>query len=1085
MTRTKALGLAGVALCAIGCGLVPGVPVPAAVWNPNFSDTKPNQVRRSEKMDERDMVGIMTSASAYPDGWVTFVVRPEGAKVPFRLVAYDYVNKEVARVASPDGGAASITVPITPNMLAMFRMVPIGSRFDPPDGVGVLYRGEAATAANQIKLPVYSFVPIAVRDASGATAEQFAALAMPADAATRTASAAPLQPEPERRTILGGLLSVPGKAKVAPAANAPPAARTANAPGSMIAGPAAGSRLASGSTAPGVAAGPVAGSVPAAASIAAAPVKSWGALGQMAGTVWTNDIQALQFEWVTPNETMLITRKGLYGEIQTVVSGSADGKGLRYVSRDVYAGDQYEGQISASNGKLALRYDAAGRISCKLPKPGQPLNCDVQSRVGDSWSPSTTAYAVSNAAGAKTMLAALPGVFPPRPAGKYDRKLGPFVYMGTGRWIDPKTAQRANISGGRGASGISLQVAAPGTIKSYLFNEGADGRLVATLNNASDKNPQGTQASVLEVVAGGAARICYNHYGVYCDVWRLSADGRKVMQELNGARYVYEQVALPARDPAKDGLLGMLDERVFRNAQGQTLEFKNYAAPGGPRTVSIMRYRNSGYLQSSCFTKMPDSLHCSVTSQNEGSGREYDAKLTEDGPDRFAYDGRVYMIADNGDLVATSSGGGKEIFKASSAGELAYIQQAYDDSERVRGAYVSRQMAQESRDAFWRGVAQGIAEMPNTMRQWQRDNAFLAPTDWSQRIPAAAGNVGGGNGARVATGGAAGQVGGYAQSMGSTIFVPMAPETPAQRMQREEIERYEIRKRLYGDKDADYGPSAQVKAATAALEASRDEAAKREVARAEDEAKAAEDDARQKEEDAVKAGDEKAIADARKAAAEARETARKAQEEVAQAKAKADADARAEASRKRQEDEALAEKKRIEKAKADEAKRKEDEDKRARAQMAAATVSGEMYYGPFGPRREPQSGPGQGSLSKQVFGIAGCYANGVQVRYNLSGLMGEAVVNGSWSWSSNEKCSLPSNTVVWLKLQSGNAMGYVRLDPAVPAANAGYGYTSASSPAWSQLICSFRGSGPTTCLDEKRAREMWGSAIITGFEIAW
>jgi hypothetical protein len=1066
MTRTKALALASAALCVIGGGL--REPAPAAVWNPNFSNTQPNQLRRSEKMDERDVVGIMTSATNYPDGWVTFVVRPEGAKVPFRLVAYDYFNKEVARVSSADGGAASITVPVTPGMVAMFRMVPIGSRFDPPQDVGALYRGEAATAANQIKLPVYSFAPIAVRDANGATAEQLAALAMPADVGTRTASAAPLPPEPARRTILGGLLSIPGGSAPAKAASVAPA-------------PAATPRTASASPAAAPAA-----TVPTSAPVAAAPVKSWGALAQMAGTVWINDIQALQFDWVTPNETMLITRKGLYGEIQTVVSGSADGKGLRYVSRDVYAGDQYEGQLSASNGKLALRYDAAGRISCKLPKPGQPLNCDVQSRVGDSWSPSTTAYAVSNPAGAKTMLAALPGVFPPRPAGKYDRKLGPFVYMGTGRWIDPKTAQRANISGGRGASGISLQVAAPGTFKSFLFNEGSDGRLVATLNNASDKNPQGTQASVLEVVGGGAARICYNHYGAYCDVWRLSADGRKVMQELNGARYVYEQVALPARDPAKDGLLGMLDERVFRNAQGQTLEFKNYAAPGGPRTVSIMRYRNNGYLQSSCFTKMPDSLHCSVTSQNfDGNGREYDAKLTEDGLDRFAYDGRVYTMADNGDLIATSSGGGKEIFKASSAGELAYIQQAYDDSERVRGAYVSRQMAQESRDAFWRGVAQGIAEMPNTMKQWQRDNAFLAPTDWSQRIPAASGNTGGGNGTRVSTGGAAGQVGGYAQSMGSTIFVPMAPETPAQRMQREEIERYEIRKRLYGDKDADYGPSATEKAAADRVAYLKDEAAKREVEQAEEEAKAAEEKARQAESDASSAKDEKAAIEARKAAAEARETARKAQEEAAQAKAKADADARAEASRKRQEDEALAEKKRIEKAKADEAKRKEDEDKRARAQMAAVTISGEMYYGPFGPRREPQSGPGQGSLSKQVFGIAGCYANGVQVRYNLSGLMGEAVVNGSWSWSSNEKCSLPSNTVVWLKLQSGNAMGYVRLDPAVPAANAGYGYTSASSPAWSQLICSFRGSGPTTCLDEKRAREMWGSAIVTGFEIAW
>jgi hypothetical protein len=137
------------------------------------------------------------------------------------------------------------------------------------------------------------------------------------------------------------------------------------------------------------------------------------------------------------------------------------------------------------------------------------------------------------------------------------------------------------------------------------------------------------------------------------------------------------------------------------------------------------------------------------------------------------------------------------------------------------------------------------------------------------------------------------------------------------------------------------------------------------------------------------------------------------------------------------------------------------------------------------PDKLTPAAPGQGTMTKRMLGVADCQASSVSARWNLSGIMGEPVVNGTWSWEGRAGCSPPHTTVVWLLLTSDYGHGWVQLDPGVPAAGGGYGYTSAGSPSWNQLICGFRGSAPTMCLDERTAKAVWSTSKVVDFQVSW
>lgn len=132
------------------------------------------------------------------------------------------------------------------------------------------------------------------------------------------------------------------------------------------------------------------------------------------------------------------------------------------------------------------------------------------------------------------------------------------------------------------------------------------------------------------------------------------------------------------------------------------------------------------------------------------------------------------------------------------------------------------------------------------------------------------------------------------------------------------------------------------------------------------------------------------------------------------------------------------------------------------------------------------AGPGQGSMTKQNVRIGNCVADSITVKWNLDSLMGEPTVNGSFKWESNNPCSLPPSTTIWLKVadESGYS-GYVDLRPTTPEANKGYGFNATGSPNWNKILCSSSGVHATQCHDEKIAKQVWKSGRVTDFNVAW
>ena len=79
------------------------------------------------------------------------------------------------------------------------------------------------------------------------------------------------------------------------------------------------------------------------------------------------------------------------------------------------------------------------------------------------------------------------------------------------------------------------------------------------------------------------------------------------------------------------------------------------------------------------------------------------------------------------------------------------------------------------------------------------------------------------------------------------------------------------------------------------------------------------------------------------------------------------------------------------------------------------------------------AGPGSGSQSERNFRVGNCQVSSMEVIYKLDSLMGEPTVSGSYKWTGNGNCTLPSSTTIWLKVEDGRGgRGYARLKPVVP-----------------------------------------------------
>ena len=131
------------------------------------------------------------------------------------------------------------------------------------------------------------------------------------------------------------------------------------------------------------------------------------------------------------------------------------------------------------------------------------------------------------------------------------------------------------------------------------------------------------------------------------------------------------------------------------------------------------------------------------------------------------------------------------------------------------------------------------------------------------------------------------------------------------------------------------------------------------------------------------------------------------------------------------------------------------------------------------------AGPGKGILEIHNIRVGRCTVKKMTIRYDLGSFFGEPTVKGSYKWIGNKDCRLPPSTILLLKVQKGNAWGYVRLAPSTPKANGNFGYNTTGSPSWSKLFCAYRGVKSHSCWTIKQAKRHWKSSSVTNALVHW
>ncbi len=122
------------------------------------------------------------------------------------------------------------------------------------------------------------------------------------------------------------------------------------------------------------------------------------------------------------------------------------------------------------------------------------------------------------------------------------------------------------------------------------------------------------------------------------------------------------------------------------------------------------------------------------------------------------------------------------------------------------------------------------------------------------------------------------------------------------------------------------------------------------------------------------------------------------------------------------------------------------------------------------------SPPGKGTYSTRPGGKV----SSLEVSYNLSSLMGEAVINGIWKWDGTAD-SLPSDTVVWLKVTNSMGSAFIKIDSTVPKKGA-WSYNTSGSPAWNKVLYQgYNGNQGQRPVDADTAKAFWKQGFqVTG-----
>jgi hypothetical protein len=128
----------------------------------------------------------------------------------------------------------------------------------------------------------------------------------------------------------------------------------------------------------------------------------------------------------------------------------------------------------------------------------------------------------------------------------------------------------------------------------------------------------------------------------------------------------------------------------------------------------------------------------------------------------------------------------------------------------------------------------------------------------------------------------------------------------------------------------------------------------------------------------------------------------------------------------------------------------------------------------------------KGTLTLQNVKIGNCLCSSVTVKYDIGHFFGEPTVNGTFKFTGDPNCKLPSSTIILLKIEyPGGGHGYIDIRPSIPNVNGGYGFNTTGSPSWDELICGYKGTTAFDCFDTNTAKRFYKEGSISSFIVKW
>jgi hypothetical protein len=122
--------------------------------------------------------------------------------------------------------------------------------------------------------------------------------------------------------------------------------------------------------------------------------------------------------------------------------------------------------------------------------------------------------------------------------------------------------------------------------------------------------------------------------------------------------------------------------------------------------------------------------------------------------------------------------------------------------------------------------------------------------------------------------------------------------------------------------------------------------------------------------------------------------------------------------------------------------------------------------------RVTAAGPGKGELTVRPSGQP---ISSIDIRYNLSQLMGEPTVAAVYRWHSATLKKINPDAVLWLKVSSSNgrSYGFIRVSPTTPDEGE-WAFDTTGSPNWDKVIVqSYKNGKAVSYWSAADAKKFW------------